>query len=86
MSNGDSVGSLAVAPAHGEDDVERREIDGEHAQRMVDIEEHARAGCVRCRNDAGQLLHHLTRLEQHLRHDEKIGASRERIQLVRRSE
>ena len=49
-----AAAQVLVAAADGEIDVERRDVDRKHAERVVDVEQHASAGRVRRRDDVGR--------------------------------
>ena len=73
-----TAAEILVAAADGEIDIERRDADGEHTERVIDVEQHARAGCMRGVHDRRQLRQHLTGLEEHLRDDDEIGPAADR--------
>ena len=49
-----AAAQVLVAATDGEIDVERCDIDGKHAQRVIDVEQHARADRVRRATIAGR--------------------------------
>ena len=73
-----AAAQVLVAAADGEVDVERRDVDRKHAERMVDVEQHARAGGVRAGDDRRQVRQHLPGLEHHLRDHDEVGARHDR--------
>ncbi len=73
-----AAAQVLVAAAHREVDAERSDVDREHAERVIDVEQHPRAGRVRAGDDGRQLRHDLPGLEHHLRDDDEVGAGHDR--------
>src|SRR6266498_8318 len=69
-----SAAKILVAAADGEVDVERVHVDRQYAERMVDIQQHARASRVRGEDDPRQIGEPLAGREDHFGHDDEIGA------------
>jgi hypothetical protein len=69
-----SAPQVLVAAADGEIDIERRDVDREYAQRVIDVEHQlARQRDVR-RDDVGQVVQPLPGCEHHLRDYDEVGA------------
>ncbi len=70
-----SAAQILVAAANREIDVERADVDRQHAERMIDVEQHARAAGVRRTDKRRQPRQHLAGVEQHLGYDDQIDVA-----------
>src|SRR6185436_15638773 len=69
-----SATQVFVTATDGEVDIERHDVDREHAQRVIDIEQHSPASAMYRSNHAGQVLQPLPGCEYHLRDYDEVGA------------